>query len=372
MLAVFTSPSTPARGARLNEWLGQSSSWCHVRLPLTRPEDLRVVWNDRSEGPSAPVRVYEGTASAPLFVVPKPWGNLLEEIQESGGNPRNVDGGVASAHKLACSVYHLKALQCLATRCHPCVRQAEFAAIFEDDVEFVAGVSPGSAATYPLLVHRAAQQATRLGVTKLQLAVQKMKRSRGHAPKCRDLPMQLPQQLVGGHGARLLSCETVYSDSHAYVVSQAHAVRIIDTWRTLVAADGRPVACVNPWRFPGLSSAGKGACADDPALMGAIFDACDALPANATGDAATSGAKRRRRKKKDQRRKKKEEMANEPGRCVGAVLASHNTSWSLRHGKADKYRASRLHGAAIHPGNKEAKFPAIERLVAHWSAKVKS
>ena len=42
-LAVFTSPSTPERGARMDEWLGAGGSgWCHVRLPPIHPESFDV------------------------------------------------------------------------------------------------------------------------------------------------------------------------------------------------------------------------------------------------------------------------------------------------------------------------------------------
>ena len=50
-LAVFTSPSTPERGARMDEWLGAGGSgWCHVRLPPIHPESFDVEVRPISHG----------------------------------------------------------------------------------------------------------------------------------------------------------------------------------------------------------------------------------------------------------------------------------------------------------------------------------
>ena len=52
--------------------------------------------------------------------------------------------GLAAAHKVANAVFHLQALQCFARRCHPCVQgDVRAAAIFEDDVEYVASPAGG-------------------------------------------------------------------------------------------------------------------------------------------------------------------------------------------------------------------------------------
>ena len=54
------------------------------------------------------------------------------------------NSGLGAAHKVANAVFHLRALQCLAARCHPCVKSASSAVILEDDVQFVVGESPGN------------------------------------------------------------------------------------------------------------------------------------------------------------------------------------------------------------------------------------
>ena len=57
-------------------------------------------------------------------------------------------------------MFHLRALQCFANRCHACTIGVSMAVVVEDDAEFVSGVSPGGdAALFPRLVSAAAAQA---------------------------------------------------------------------------------------------------------------------------------------------------------------------------------------------------------------------
>ena len=123
-------------------------------------------WNDAAEGRLAPVRVLNRTSRARLITMQPPWGRL----------DRDAEGGIGSAHKVACTMYHVLALECFAARCHPCVAHARFAAVFEDDAVFVPGTSPGTAAGFPALAASAAAAAFDAhGVNKLHLAVQKVK-----------------------------------------------------------------------------------------------------------------------------------------------------------------------------------------------------
>mmetsp|Transcript_48705 Transcript_48705/g.156636 ORF Transcript_48705/g.156636 Transcript_48705/m.156636 type:complete len:341 (-) Transcript_48705:188-1210(-) len=312
-LAVFTSPSTPERGARMDEWLGAGGSgWCHVRLPPIHPESFDVEWNDAAEGRLAPVRVLNRTSRARLITMQPPWGRL----------DRDAEGGIGSAHKVACTMYHVLALECFAARCHPCVAHARFAAVFEDDAVFVPGTSPGTAAGFPALAAAAAAAAFDAhGVNKLHLAVQKVKaEGRNGSPNaCTRL---LGTTSFAG-GARLLRCPK-FSDSHAYVIEHSQAVRVVTAYRLLLERDGRASGeCVNPWYGDG--------CATDPGVLAAYFKQCDQL-------------KGRRRSN---------------GSCRGALLASAGDTWSLRHEKKQKYRV----GLAS-TGTNVNVYPAIVRLRA--------
>eukprot|EP00965_Chrysotila_dentata_P057051 1892642-Pleurochrysis_carterae.AAC.3 len=81
-----------------------------------------------------------------LFAIGAPYGNLHNQVEKGRRRPKS---GLGAAHKVANAVFHLRALQCLAVRCHACVQNASFATVLEDDVEFVDGVSPGSAEELP-------------------------------------------------------------------------------------------------------------------------------------------------------------------------------------------------------------------------------
>ena len=135
-------------------------------LPILTHHRPHAQWNDAAEGRLAPVRVLNRTSRARLITMQPPWGRL----------DRDAEGGIGSAHKVACTMYHVLALECFAARCHPCVAHARFAAVFEDDAVFVPGTSPGTAAGFPALAAAAAAAAFDAhGVNKLHLAVQKVK-----------------------------------------------------------------------------------------------------------------------------------------------------------------------------------------------------
>jgi len=196
---VFYSVSTPQRGARLRAWLDRGGdNWCRIELPPTHPQDFDVRWeppaygspvriylspsaNASSAGPQPPLastawpqlRVGGTSTDQPLFVINAPYGNLRNQI-EKGHRVGRAKSGLGSGHKVANAYFHLRAIQCLASRCHPCLQRigVHAAAVLEDDVEYVQGSSPAEAATLPQLLHAAAAQThARDGVTKLQLGV---------------------------------------------------------------------------------------------------------------------------------------------------------------------------------------------------------
>jgi hypothetical protein len=283
-LAIFTSPSTAARGAQLNGWLDQGGdAWCHIRLPTAHAADFDVTWDDDREGVDAPVRIRDKKTSELLFVVNKPWGRILL---------RDSSSGLGAAHKVACSAFHLRAIRCLAERCHPCVARSRWAAIFEDDVEFVPGRSPGTAAAFPHLLQRAALEAEQHGVNKVHLAVQRI--TRGARADWRPgakadwrpgAKASFCAQLAALAPALLMWCTAKFSDSHAYLLSHAHAARIVGAWKSLLEFDGQgkkhaAVRCVDPWSAPAMPTM------SDPVAP------CRSLLCESTGSSATAESAR--------------------------------------------------------------------------------
>ena len=74
----------------------------------------------------------------------------------------NRGNGVGGAHKVANAVFHLRALQCISTRCHECVQgDVRAAAVFEDDVQYVEGVTPAGTAHTPHTLQSAGRERQR-------------------------------------------------------------------------------------------------------------------------------------------------------------------------------------------------------------------
>ena len=163
--------------------------------------------------------------------------------------------GIGSAHKVANAVYHLQATRCFATGCHPCVVGASYAAILEDDVQFVDGVSPGtprdrtrtsvshlrhkadvvtgSAAAFPQLLARSMADALRLERNKLHLSLSHstiVNGSGARVPHKRceaDWPgHKWASGSAAGGAAMILRCLD-FSDSHSYVTRSNLLLRCV-------------------------------------------------------------------------------------------------------------------------------------------------
>lgn len=342
---VFYSVSTPQRGARLRAWLDRGGdNWCRIELPPMHPQDFDVRWeppvygspvriylspstNASSAGPQQPLastawpqlRVGGASPDQPLFVLNAPYGNLRNQI-EKGHRVGRAKSGLGSGHKVANAYFHLRAIQCLAARCHPCLQRigVHAAAVFEDDVEYVQGSSPGDAATLPQLLHAAAAQTrARDGVTKLQLGV-------GNAGSGQEVNVasrkarchEHTRGVAGWPTARLLACSN-YTDSHAYVLHASHARKIVAAHASLVEHGGRGSRrCVNPW--------GHVSCASDPGILRDFFKQCDkALPAL--------------------------HPSHDKLRCSGLALAGQHTPWSLKHNNDDAFRMDSDEGTDVYP-----------------------
>jgi len=306
---------------------------------------------------------WNGTLGAPLYLRDKVAAQPLAGSTRPGGAPethmvlrppygerfygqvRRGDAvphsGIGSAHKVANAVFHLRATQCFATRCHPCVATAEYALILEDDSVFVPGISPGTPARFPQLVAAAAAQAyATLGANKLHLGVGQngnlttvpgvQDDAAHHKPRmCGIRP-----DVISGHertGARLLSC-SFYYDSHGYVLHRSLAESIVAAQRTLIEHDGDGrMRCVDPWDSESKRT-DLGRCASDPGLLFDFFHQCD-------------------------RRAPRGEAVRRV-QCVGASLGGANTPWSLKHDNSERYRSGK--GAEMHGDE----FMAVGRLVA--------
>jgi len=296
---VFYSISTHERGLRLRRWLEQSTGWCHVQLPSFHPQDFELQWNGSTEAPVF-VRAVEPPHKT-LFVLRPPYGNLHNQIEKGHRRPRS---GIAAAHKVANAAFHLRALECFATQCHPCVKEANIAAILEDDVDFVPGASPGTASEFPALLASVMARVGREGVNKLHLGV-------GNLGSGQEVNLPTRKARCAWHadvvqkkwaGARLLRCSN-YSDSHAYVIRVAQARRIIAAQKVLVKADGEGRGrCLNPW--------GHVSCASDPSLFREFFKQCDRAPGPPT----------------------------QRGACSGLALAGASNPWALFHNNSGSYR----------------------------------
>ena len=131
---VFYSPSTPDRASRLAAWLSAAAGdWCHALLPPVFPQDFAVTWSPTAD---SPVRMANSTTGDSLFIVRPPFGRLgkqMETVLRLGRSPRNIESSFSAAHKVANAAFHLRAQQCFAARCHPCVASPDvlWAAIFE-------------------------------------------------------------------------------------------------------------------------------------------------------------------------------------------------------------------------------------------------
>ena len=275
-LAVFTSPSNAVRAERLYRWLDRSSDWCHVRLPPVFPEHLHVVWEDPGAGAATPgpVFVYNRTEFARkkglglMLAVHAPYGRFSKG---SAGSAHTHKFGIGSAHKIANAIYHLQATRCIADGCHPCVHDATFAAVLEDDVQFVEGVSPGTAELFPQLLARSMRNAMRLGRNKLHLSLSHSKIVNGSEQRREQrkrCDIDWSGQYAGGGGeAMLLRCKG-FTDSHSYVLTRELARKIIGAQDMLLQEGARTTRCANPWV--------SRTCAADPAVLDSFFEGCAA------------------------------------------------------------------------------------------------
>mmetsp|Transcript_48464 Transcript_48464/g.135392 ORF Transcript_48464/g.135392 Transcript_48464/m.135392 type:complete len:387 (+) Transcript_48464:62-1222(+) len=248
-IPVFYTISTPRRALPFRRWLDAGgSAWCHIRLPTLHPEDFKVFRG----GPNASIyfsRRHE--AGRPFLAMHPPFKSTLLEVLEK-------------PHKVASAYFHLKAVECIATRCHPCLAGQDFAAIFEDDVAFLTGRSPGgSAAAFPdvILEVLAQLRSNHSQTNKLQLAVER----RNPLIPCRNPPCHCRQRDWAEPRwptARLWDCRKFY-DCKAYVLFRGQAQRVVEAHSRLMSGS---LDCVNPWLHA--------TCGLDPLLVNAFLGQC--------------------------------------------------------------------------------------------------
>ncbi len=360
-MPVFFSPSSAERRARLLAMLDAAlpQSYCRIELPPVTPDHVDVRWTPSA--PSEPVVItHRGER---IFELHPPFGALQRSVLKKEHATRS---SIGAAHKVANAVFHLNAIRTFAERSHPCVRNASWAAIFEDDVEFVKGISPGSAATFPLLIAAAAAQAHEMdGTNKLQLSVGNegaiagvqqgvLIRDKGHGGRRRRAICTSDTRAIVGweqSGARFLSCKN-YCDSHSYLLHHDQAVRLKEVrhcttispspYAPLTRAppdaqvhaalmEGGEARCVNPW--------GSESCGQDPGVLRDFYGQCDQLG---------EGRGRFKRLRLE---------SNQPGRCRGLALAGHAQPWALLHNNTAKHRIEL-------GGSRNDLFPAVQSLVA--------
>lgn len=135
--------------------------WCQIVLPTVTPSDLQVIW-DGEVGRDQPLEVREKSTQERIMV----WDSPLSSVRGSGESAKSSlfgnGNGVGGAHKVANAVFHLRALQCFSTRCHECVQgDVRAAAVFEDDVQYVEGVTPAGTAHTPHTLQSAGRERQR-------------------------------------------------------------------------------------------------------------------------------------------------------------------------------------------------------------------
>ena len=294
---------------------------CPIEMPTFTPQNVNVSWDNTSR--KAPVVISHNETT--VFKLYPPFGRMEKTLMKKAIPTRS---GIGSAHKVANAVFHLYAIKCFADRCHPCVHGASFAVFLEDDVEYVEGVSPASFGEFPRLVQDAATDAfLQDGVVKLQLAVGNSGELAGidqsvNSPGKKSTCVEHSRTVTGWeHTARFLKCQD-YTDSHAYVLYHAHAVRIIKSHEILLKKyDGHSFGlCVNPW--------GSITCGKDPGVLRDFFVQCE--------------------HPKDRRPgfERRIELSKEPGRCKGLALAGLSSPWSLLHNNTEGNRVN-LGGKSI-------------------------
>jgi len=186
--------------------------------------------------------------------------------------------------------------------------------------------SPGSAATYPLLLIDTAAQVHTQGVNKLQLAVGTPGSGQEvNVPWRKARCWQHITNVSGWPDARLLQCSN-FSDSHAYVIQHSQARHIVAAQQTLVqhAGIGRG-RCINPWGFH--------SCASDPSIFREFFKQCD-----------------------------KSAEINMQG-CRGLTLASLSQPWSLYHNNSEAYRMQSKDGTDVYGAVKLLRASLRERAL---------
>jgi hypothetical protein len=294
-MPVIFAPSTPSRRARLLRWLDRGGKgWCRVELRTPRPDDFEVVWSgvNSSTGAPGPVLIIGKHTRRPKFVLHYPYGNLAKQFRDLAASfaagSKQPYTGIAHAYKVANAAFHLDAIKCLADGCHPCLTNATHATILEDDVVYqertgplMPYASPGTdASRVPQLLHLAMTQAVSQQANKLQLGVGAAGAAGSNAgqrggvfspPMCDRTQHVKGDAAIVGDGKRratLRRCAR-FDDSHAYVLTQQYAKRIISAHASLLMHNGRNhKTCVNPWQHE--------TCGEDPAVLRDFFQQCQA------------------------------------------------------------------------------------------------
>lgn len=237
----------------MRSWLAAGKNqWCIVELPPVHPQDFMMkrvgswdkVYRKATQSSMLPEHV---------FTLPS------DHVKEKEG------------HKIASAYVHLRALRCLVSRCHRCVRNATWFLVSEDDVlpstsKATWGGLP-SALSALLSFIDASQKSFFREANRLHLV------SLDQSPfvSCHEYTPGLishPQLSI-----KLAQC-TNFADAKAYLIRRDQAERVLVAQQALLQG---ATNCSDPWHGSHQS------CGYDPSVFNHNFGRCHKGPSTCTG-----------------------------------------------------------------------------------------